>query len=45
MWLHYWSARLSHLGVDDAYGGFIPHVSLVPVCRRGVETQNCIVSV
>lgn len=35
----------SHLGVDDADGGFIPHVSLVPFCRRGVETQDCIVRV
>lgn len=36
---------LSHLGVDDADGGFIPHVSLVPFRRRGVETQDGIVSV
>lgn len=36
---------LSHLGVDDADGGFIPHVSRVPFRRRGVETQDGIVSV
>lgn len=28
---------LAHLRVDDADRGFIPHVSLVSLCWRGVE--------
>lgn len=26
-----------HLWVDDADGGFVPHVSLVSLCRRSIE--------